>query len=114
MAINMNQFIGLLVPSVQSDMITTLIRNYLVMKYRLAHPEREEFYFRAAKESNTKKLEGYKENYEQHRAVINELTYDRILELIEESEKEYLVLVDRNIYPLFARCIALIPSCVLI
>jgi|GEM_PF-1021179 len=105
MAINLNKLINIIQPEVETDMMTNLIRNYLVLKYRMNHFDEQSWYFRQAKESNEAKLSKLKKSYEEHRIAFNELTNERILDMIAECEKNLKDIHNERTTPIFTRII---------
>jgi hypothetical protein len=103
MAINMNQLVDILIPVGQQDMITELIRNYLVLKYRINHQDEQSFYFRMASESNDNKLKKMKAEYEEHSQKINNLSIDDLVSLKIQAEQKLKDFVSQKITPYIIR-----------
>ena len=91
MAVNFNDIINFLVPSVKEEQLGQIIIDYGNLKKKLANPEKQNWYFNKAIDSHRTKLIELRREYNKFKNDVNNFSLDDLIEnlniAIAEKEK---------------------------
>lgn len=90
MAISFNKIIPFITEKLPNSTVATLILDCLILDDKLAHPEKQSWYFKAGLKGQQQRLETLEKRYEEMREQFNTMSRDEWMEYIAIHKEKAL------------------------